>query len=182
MFRFEDLNPIVRKLMIEELENDIKNGTLYISPRLNKSGQMECPNLLRRAFSSGNERTLSQELKERGLINEMEIRRKPKGGFTEVKVPVNAHQLLAEGEFNRFYIRALCRLSIEESAGALEVYRAKEVNHPRLESEDKIGRLVAADSLLNDLRTNPGVELALGLPPGPNSGLSVRLHNRSNNS
>lgn len=141
---------------------------------------MEYPDLLRKAFSNGNEQTLSQELKVRGLINEMEIRRKPKGGFTEIKVPVNAHQVLAEGEFNRFYIRALCRLSIEETAGTLEVYRAKEVNHPRLESEEKIGTVVAADALLNDLRKNPGVELALGLPTGPNSGLSVRLKNGSN--
>src|SRR6266851_5569734 len=30
-------------------------------------------------------------------------------------------------------------------------------------------------ALLTDLRSNPGVDTALGLPPGPNSGLSARL-------
>lgn len=34
-------------------------------------------------------------------------------------------------------------------------------------------KLIAADRLLDDLRTHQGVEPALGLPPGPNSGLTV---------
>ena len=57
----------------------------------------------------------------------------------------------------------------------VRVYRAKHVDNPRPESEAKIGVLVDAQKLLNDLRTNPGVEPALGIPPGPNSGLSVQL-------
>jgi hypothetical protein len=55
-----------------------------------------------------------------------------------------------------------------------EVYRGKDVQNPRPESQALIGRRLPAQSLLDDLRTAQGVEPALGLPPGPNSGLTVR--------
>ena len=46
------------------------------------------------------------------------------------------------------------------------------VENPRPESQAKVGALFDAKQLLNDLRTSQGVEPALGIPPGPNSGLS----------
>jgi hypothetical protein len=55
------------------------------------------------------------------------------------------------------------------------VYRAKEVVNPRAESVALIGKSLPAKQLLDDLRTNIGTDTALGLPPGPNSGLSVKL-------
>jgi hypothetical protein len=38
-----------------------------------------------------------------------------------------------------------------------------------------IGKIIECDKLLNDLRENIGMDTILGLPPGPNSGLSVEL-------
>lgn len=87
----------------------------------------------------------------------------------------NAHEMLAEGEFNRFYIRAICLRAIEDGISEVVVYRAKRVQHARSESERKIGQLVSAEPLLRDLREHPGADTALGLPPGPNSGLSIQL-------
>ncbi len=92
-----------------------------------------------------------------------------------VKVPRNAHETLAEGEFNRFYIRGLCRRAIDEGLSALEVYRAKEVRDPRPESQNMIGKSLDPSQLLNDLRTQIGIDTVLGLPSGPNSGLSARI-------
>ena len=66
-------------------------------------------------------------------------------------------------------------LSTEEGSVTIEVYRAKEVTNPRSESERKIGTIVDPKKLLDDLRANPGVDTALGLPSGPNSGLSVKI-------
>jgi hypothetical protein len=83
--------------------------------------------------------------------------------------------MLAEGEFNRYYCRGLCQRALEVGIEEVEVYRAKAVTTPRPESQRLIGRRLSARSLLNDLRTSQGVEPALGVPPGPNSGLSVRL-------
>lgn len=173
-FNFENLDSRTRELMLEELSNDIKNGTLYISPRLNEKGKKIYPELLRKAIISGNELSLAEDLRN-NYMNETEQRKKPNGGFTIAKIPYNAHIMLAEGEFNRFYIRAICRRTIEETSASIEVYRAKEVSNPRPESERKIGSIIEPKKLLDDLRTHPGVDTALGLPSGPNSGLSVRL-------
>jgi hypothetical protein len=90
-------------------------------------------------------------------------------------VPATAPETLAEGEFNRFYIRGLCVRALAEGITELVIYRAKQVENPRSESTAKIGLKISAQALLTDLRANPGVDTALGLPPGPNSGLSVKL-------
>ena len=87
----------------------------------------------------------------------------------------NASEVFAEGEFNRFYIRALCKRVISDNKGRLEIYRAKQVSNPRIESEMMIGRIIDPSKLLDDLRTNIGVDTVLGLPCGPNSGLSIRI-------
>ena len=88
-----------------------------------------------------------------------------------------AAQQLAEGEFNRYYLRGLCLRAKVEERDTLIVYRGKEVQHPRPESEQKIGTGVAVDTLLQNLRTNDFVtiETTLGVPGGPNSGLTAKL-------
>ena len=45
------------------------------------------------------------------------------------------------------------------------IYRGKEVQQPRAESQAMIGKRINAGALLDDLRKSPGVEPALGLPP-----------------
>ncbi|RKG58962.1 hypothetical protein D7X30_15455 [Corallococcus sp. AB011P] len=87
---------------------------------------------------------------------------------------MTAPDTFAEGEFNRFYIRALCRRAEEDDIEHLVIYRAKAAESPRVESEMRIGQAMVPDRLLRDLRTNIGVGTALGLPQ-PNSGLSVHL-------
>jgi hypothetical protein len=79
---------------------------------------------------------------------------------------------LAEGEFNRLYIRALCRRAIAEEAD-LQVYRARFSSQP--DSESRIGELIDPAALLADLRAHNGQKTDLGVPGHPNSGVSVRL-------
>lgn len=98
-----------------------------------------------------------------------------KGTAYTKAVSSNAHETLAEGEFNRFYIRAVCLRALQEGFANVRVHRAKNVSDPRSESQTKIGELIRAETLLNDLRSNIGVDSSLGLPSGPNSGLSVEL-------
>ena len=92
-----------------------------------------------------------------------------------VKVPYDANETLADGEFNRFYITALCLKALENKNIKLVVYRAKSVSRPRPESQAKIGQVVNPQSLLNDLRSTVGIDTSLGLPSGPNSGLSIMI-------
>ena len=171
----ENLDEHTRRLMVEELDADLHNETLYLSPRLKQDGHLGYAQLLRSALREGNPQSLSDEIRNGRILSATETRRNSRGGVSTVKVPVTAADTLAEGEFNRFYIRAVCRRSIDEGGDQVEVYRAKAVVTPRSESQAMIGNRVDARELLEDLRTHPGVDTALGLPPGPNSGLSIRL-------
>lgn len=169
------LDEKTRSLMVEEIERDVAAGRLYMSPRLSEAGHAQYPELLKQSARSHDEAWLAIELSTGARMNSQEQRRTPKGGTTLVKVPVTAPDTLAEGEFNRFYIRAVCLRAQQENTPEVVVYRARYSDNPRSESERKIGTQVSAQALLSDLRSNPGVDTALGLPPGPNSGLSVKL-------
>jgi hypothetical protein len=170
-----NLDSVTRQYMLEEISRDLAEGNLYYSPRLSSTGRQVYPTLLEGAARNGTDETLAAGLREPGRLNATEERRKPKGGTTTAQVPVTAPETLSEGEFNRFYARGLCRRAIAEGKDSVFVYRAKEVANPRSESVAMIGKALPAKQLLDDLRANPGADTALGLPPGPNSGLSVRL-------
>jgi hypothetical protein len=171
----ENLDDQTRKYMLEEIESDIASPQrLFMSSRLSSNGHNDYPSLLKQAVESHDDEWLANQLQQNGRLNAME-QRKTKSGFTNAKVPYNANEMLAEGEFNRFYIRGLCKRALDEGIAELVVYRAKQVSNPRPESQAKIGARINAQSLLNDLRAHQGIDTALGLPSGPNSGLSVKL-------
>ena len=173
--QYKNLDKRTRMLMLTEIEKDIAEKNLYVSENLNSKGQTEYSDLIRDAARNGNDETLGSAIL--GRLNAYEKPRKLKSGEFS-KAPVmrsNAHEMLAEGEFNRFYIRALCLRAVEDGVPEVIIYRAKPVQNARSESEQKLGQRVPVESLLRDLRTHPGVDTALGLPPGPNSGLSVML-------
>jgi hypothetical protein len=167
-----NLDSETRGYMKQEIISDIAAGTLYISPRLNPAGAHAYPAILQEAAETQNDTWLASQL--RNKFNETETRNL-KGKTINAQIPINAPEMLAEGEFNRFYLRGLCLKAIQNNIPGLVIYRAKPVSNPRSESESKIGTTVSPSALLNDLRTHVGVDTALGLPPGPNSGLSARL-------
>lgn len=176
MLNLANLDDRTRHFMLLELRDDMGRGNLYLSPRLTNRGIADWPALLSEAVEHGNDTTLAAQLRVSGQLRLTEPRRKPKGGVTFADVPVTAAETLSEGEFNRFYIRGLCRRAIEDGISELIIYRAKAVDAPRPESEARIGSRIDARKLLDDLRAKVGVDPALGVPAGPNSGLSVRLH------
>jgi len=172
---YRNLDERTREYMLDEVNFDVSKRTLYLSKRLTEQGKQNYAGLLKKAVQKYDDAWLGNEIRGRDYMRSSEERKKPKGGFTIARVPATAADTLAEGEFNRFYARGLCLRAIEDNIEKLIIYRAKEVRNPRPESEQMIGREIDAKALLEDLRQNPGVEPALGLPPGPNSGLSVRL-------
>jgi hypothetical protein len=175
---YEQLDAETRRLMLEELELDVREGEIYRSQRLVQGKESEYLVLLSAAIVSENDDWLARQLMAHKILEEHELRRTPKGNVTVARVPSNAEQLLAEGEFNRYYVRALCR-RVEETPGTvLEIYRAKDVERPRGESALRLGHEVSATVLLADLRTGTRVDAALGVPMGPNSGLTVRMRRR----
>lgn len=172
---YENLDEATRRFMIEEIDMDVADGTIYVSNYLNDQGSANWSRMIRAAAEIGNDDTLGTEIVNSRYLKTHVERRKPKGGFTLAAVPYTAHETLGEGEFNRYYTRGLCRRAIEEGIPALEVYRAKRVAEPRAASQAKIGAQVDPRVILDDLRQTQGVEPALGLPPGPNSGLTLRI-------
>jgi hypothetical protein len=162
--------------MMEEIEYDIAHNQLHFSPFLSGQGQRDYQNLLREALQSGTDESLAQHLREHRRLLRTLPRRNPSGGYSIAATAENAAEVLAESEFNRYYIRALARRAIEDGIQELVIYRAKPVRNPRPESEARVETALSPQALLEDLRAHPGDERpTLGVPSGPNSGLSVRL-------
>ena len=172
-FKFENLDNEIRDLMTSEIKSDFSNGKLYFSKRFNENGNKLYLQLLLDSVNSGDEESLAIALKQNNCFAEMEARNGKKG-VTYAKIPETANQTLAESEFNRYYIRGLALKALVSSL-TLTIYRARHSENPRTESEIMIGKQVSADKILNDLRSSIGFDTALGLPAGPNSGLSVKL-------
>lgn len=170
-----DLDSRTSKYMLEEVEYDMDRGKLYMSSRLSPAGQSKWPDLLKEAIAKHDDFWLANELRTSGMFNPTEQRRKPTGGFTTAKMSSNAPEVLAEGEFNRFYARGLCRRAIDDGIPHLIIYRARAVSRPRPESEAAIDKRIDAKALLDDLRKNIGGDTFLGIPAGPGSGISVKL-------
>jgi len=167
-----NLDESTRKHMLAELDRDERTSEgPYISPRLSPAGIEVYPQLLRDAIADGDDNTLEAALSAPGLFNAEEAY--GPGKAKTRKMNVRAPQILAEGEFNRYFIRGLCALLCTNGGGKVEVYRARESSWARPESEALIGTRIDATELLEDLREHVGE--APSLLPDVNSGLSVRL-------
>lgn len=168
---YQSLDSHIRELMLKEFNYDLDCDNCYYSKRFNDTGVKCFVDIMRKHIIEGTDEGLAQELKDKDCFKSHEQRITVKG-TTLVKVPVTASQTFSEGEFNRFYIRALCVKAIEENK-RLKVYRARHSENPRIDSEALLDSVVDPNKLLKDLRENIGIDTALGLPNGPNSGLSV---------
>lgn len=166
-----DLNESVRGYMLREVEADVAAGSIYLSKRFSDRGRVLYADLLRDAVRGGDGETLAQALRTEECFVRQEWSRRI-GDWK--KVPSDAAETLAEGEFNRYYMRGVCASLAEHPTATVEVYRAKGVREPRLDSEVSVGSEVPSQQLLADLRGNTGSATTLGLGK-PNSGLSVRV-------
>lgn len=178
-FFFENLDLKTREHMIREIDSDLSVGILFMSPRIRPGSELLYVSSLRAAARSHDETWLADQIRKNHLLKHEEERVSAERGVVMLKVPLTAPDSLAATEFNRFYARAVCARAIETGMQHVEVYRAKVVPQLLPESELIVGRRLAAEQLLRQLRTTPGLEPALGLPGGPLSGFTVRLIPRS---
>ena len=171
--QYENLDPATRRLALAELDGDLESGAFHASERLRPTAIAEYQRLLREAILYYDDRWLEERASD--LLVDFEMRRTPSGGQTTAKLPDMADRMLAEGDFNRYYMRGVCRRAIEEHRQVVEVYRARVSIEPRRDSAELEGhRLPARDVLeyLRGARTDEPTVTALGRP---NSGLSLRL-------
>jgi hypothetical protein len=167
------LDETTRKHMQAEFEFDVNSKNCFLSRRFNDFGNSYYIEVMPIHILEGSDDSLAVDLQDKNCFKSHE-ERNTVNGVISAKVPANASQLFSEGEFNRFYIRALCIRAIEEGFN-IEVYRARSSTNPRPDSELLIGQSLDPEKLLIDLRENKGIDTSFGLPNGPNSGLSIKL-------
>ncbi len=169
---FANLDRATRALMVEEIASDVSGRGPYLSNYLTDEGKARWPALLQEAADNGSDDALGAALNRHRCFRE-NAERRTKNGVTMVAVPYNAAQTLAESQFNMYYMRALARRAMVEHR-SLVVYRAKETEKHRPESDAMLGTALDPQKVLDVLRSTLGVEPSIGIPL-PNSGLSVRL-------
>lgn len=172
-FNFRKLDATTRQFMIEEIEKAQTNDQLYFSTRFTALGHAKWPTWLLDAARENNEHWLAYVLETSSAMKDLEFRSKPSGGYTDAHVPDTAAETMAEGQFNRFYIAAICRRAIASGHECVVIYRAKESRDPRQESRLLEGTQRNAQQLLEEVR-NVDKSLKCNLLR-PNSGLSVDL-------
>lgn len=170
-FTFRELDGAVRELMVAEVQGAINSGTLYYSKRFNETGTEAWPGLLLQAAQNHDEHWLAWSLESMVAIKGFETKAKPKGGYTTAHVPDTAAETLADAEFNRYYMCAVCRKAIAEGRAVVTAYRAKVRGEPRAESQALIGSTFNPEELVGALRQKPSGEPHPLLQP--NSGLSI---------
>ncbi len=162
--RFESLNEITRRYMLEEIEHTIGRNELYIIEHFTEDGWKKYPELLRKAAAEGDDDFLAVELLHNNCFR--------------LESPRDTNVTFAERQFNRFYVRALCRRAIDEGK-KLQVYRAKEEEEPNPELQGKLGQVIEPEGLLIELREQEErgtpLERVIGIDLEPDSGISVRL-------
>jgi len=181
----------VRREMLDEFGRDVKENTLYRSPRLTEEGWPIFQELLLAAILEADGAWLAEQIRQLGLLRKYETRRRERPprtlagparrlghGTIRSKVPSSAADTLAQGQFNHYYMRGVCRRALATGQKRVKVYRARHVSQPRRESQRRLGWELNAQELLEALRAHPGEGNHLRVPGGPNSGLSVRLISR----
>ena len=170
---YENLDPTTRRLALAELDWDEEHERIHVPDRIRPGAQAEYLGLLRDALRYYDDRWLEEHVDD--LLVGFEMRRTKSGGAATARLPSGAARMLAEGEFNRYYMRAVAARAVAEGRQVVEVYRARLSLDPRPTSAELEGTRLSAQQLLDELRgVEPGTlpEVRLGKP---NSGLSVRM-------
>jgi hypothetical protein len=171
--QYLDLDPVTRRHALAEFEGDREAGQFRPSERLRPAAVAEYERLLHEAIRYYDDRWLEDRASD--LLVDFEQRQTPSGGQTTAKIPETAARMLAEGDFNRYYMRAVALRAVEEGRAVVEVYRARLSLEPREESAELEGQRLPATEVLEYLRGQLVTDSAAGRLGRPNSGLSVRL-------
>ena len=171
--KYDDLEPATRRHAIAELDADIESGAFHASDRLRPTAVAEYQRMLREAIRYYDDLWLEQHAAD--LLVDFEPRTTRAGAQTTAKVPEMAPRMLAEGDFNRYYMRGVALRAIEEGRQVVEVYRARLSLEPRPESAEVEGHRLSARDVLDYLRGQRSESVETARLGRPNSGLSIRL-------
>ena len=170
---YDNLDPTTRRHALRELDKDLASGEFHASERLRPTTIAEYQRYLHEAVRYYDDRWLEDHASD--LLVDFEPRRTRSGGQTTAKLPDMAARMLAEGDFNRYYMRGVALRAIDEGRKIVEVYRARLSLEPRAESVQLEGHRLSAQDVLQYLRGQSVADPAVAALGRPNSGLSVRL-------
>lgn len=152
MYNFIDLDG-TRKFMMDEVAWGIENKELYYSARFKDILQhTKWNSLIAEAVELHNEHWLALQLKSNLMFKGFEVAKKPNRGHITKRVPDNAEEVQASGQFNRYYMLGLCQRAISEGKKNVEIYRAKNSILPRQDSIILIGQQKNVRDLIEELR------------------------------
>ena len=171
--QYANLDPTTRRYALAELDQDLESGAFHLSARLRPTVAAEYQRLLRDAIRYYDDLWLEEHSSD--LLVESESRRTSSGGQVTAKIPEMAARMVAEGDFNRYYMRGVAMRAIDEGRQVVEVYRARLSLEPRPESAELEGQRLPAPAVLEQLRGLTSAEPVAAALGRPNSGLSVRL-------
>ena len=120
---YESLDPTTRRFALAELEQDSTVGGFHLSERVRATVAAEYRRLLREAIAYYDDAWLEERAAD--LLVDFEVRRTPSGGTTTAKLPDMAARMLAEGDFNRYYMRGVAPRALDEHREVVQVYRAR---------------------------------------------------------
>jgi hypothetical protein len=170
---YENLDPTTRRFALAELDWDEEQGRVHIPERIRPEAHAEYSARLRDALRYYDDRWLEDHIEE--LLVESETRRTRGGGQATARIPTGAARMIAEGDFNRYYMRAVCARAVNEGKQVVEIYRARLSLEPRTTSSELEGTRLQARELLEDLRGLASQTPSSARLGKPNSGLSVRM-------
>jgi len=171
--KYDNLDPATRRGAIAELDGDLASGAFHASDRLRPTAIGDYQRLLRDAIRYYDDLWLEQHAND--LLVDFEPRTTRSGAQTTAKVPEMAARMLAEGDFNRYYMRGVALRAIDEGRQVVEVYRARLSLEPRPESAELEGQRLPAREVLDYLRGQRVEDPSTVRLGRPNSGLSIRL-------
>lgn len=165
------LSPELRQRMLSELLSDRVNGTPYLGKHLSDLGKAKYFPICEDALARGTPESFARALEP--VPGALWITHYIKKNGVQSRVSSDAAIRLGGGEFNRYYMRAVCLEAIERECRVV-VYRARAVTSPRFEGPAE-GTVLNPTLVLVDLRNDYDIPSRTGMPHGPNSGLSLRL-------
>lgn len=171
--QYRNLDPVTRRHALAELDQDIASDAFHLPARVRPTASGDYQRLLRDALRYYDDLWLEDHASD--LLVESEPRRTASGSQVTAKVPQAGARMVAEGDFNRYYMRGVALRAIDEARQMVDVYRARLSLEPRPESAELEGQRLPARAVLDWLRgvqTDDPTVTPLGRP---NSGLSVRL-------
>jgi hypothetical protein len=184
--QFKHLDETTRRVMLNELEEDVREGRVVLSPLLTSRGRSEYADILAEALRRHDPTWLASILRS-GRRMHIAVEDADVQKTMPEELPVFEPDVLAEGEFNRYYVRGICRRAIDEGIEALRIVKLQKGPYANfvyktggLPGDERVREVDIASGvdpswLLDKLREHPDAEMDLGIPGEPGSGLTVEF-------